>query len=115
MSDRGIPGKPSNTEDEYFVREDAEKKRRIALQVKKETDAAELRRLKELHFMRCPKCGLQLQEVKVMGIDADVCFACHGVFLDQGELQVIVRQVNQAKPGVVDAIINWFRQETSAP
>ena len=32
MSDRGTPGKPSNTEDEYFVREDAEKKRRLAQQ-----------------------------------------------------------------------------------
>jgi hypothetical protein len=112
MSDTG---KPSSTEEEYFVREDAEKKRKIALQVKKETEAAELKRLKELHFMRCPKCGLQLQEVKVMGIDADVCFACHGVFFDKGELQAIVKQANQAKPGVVDAIINWFRSETGAP
>jgi len=115
MSDRGTPGKPSNTEDEYFVREDAEKKRKLALQVKKETDAAELKRLKELHFMRCPKCGLPLQEVKVMGIDADICFACHGVFFDKGELQAIIAQVKTAKPGVMDAIINWFRQETGAP
>ena len=115
MPDRGTPGKPSSTEEEYFVREDAEKKRRLALQVKKETDAAELKRLKALHFMRCPKCGLPLQEVQVMGTDADVCFACHGVFLDQGELQAIVKQIKQAKPGVVDAIINWFRQETGAP
>ena len=114
MSDSGTPGKPSNIEDEYFVREDAEKKRKLALQVKKETEAAELKRLKELHFMRCPKCGLQLQEVKVMGIDADICFACRGVFLDQGELQAIIKQV-QAKPGVMDAIINWFKLETGAP
>lgn len=109
------PNKPSTVEEEYFVREDAEKKRKLALQVKKETDTAELKRLKELHFMRCPKCGLPLQEVKVMGVDADVCFACHGVFFDKGELQTIIKQVNQAKPGVMDAIINWFKQETGAP
>jgi len=111
MSDRGTTGKASNTEDEYFVREDAEKKRRLALQVKKETEAAELRRLKELHFMRCPKCGLQLQEVKYKGIDVDVCFACHGVFLDQFELEAVTRHEGQ---GVVAAILNWFKPELGA-
>ncbi|HTN52199.1 MAG TPA: hypothetical protein VML50_07335, partial [Anaeromyxobacter sp.] len=60
MSDRGTPGKPSTTEDEYFVREDAEKKRKLALQTKKETEEAERRRLKDLHWMRCPKCGLEM-------------------------------------------------------
>jgi hypothetical protein len=107
----GTPGKPSSTEEEYFVREDAEKKRKIALTVKKETEAAELKRLKELHFMRCPKCGLQLQEVKVLGVDADICFVCHGVFLDRGELETILKE---NKPGVMLAILNWFKPETGA-
>ena len=49
MPDRGTPGKPSTTEDEYFVREDAEKKRKLALEVKKQTEAAEQQRLKALH------------------------------------------------------------------
>ena len=64
--------KPSHPEDEYFAREDAEKKRKLALQVKKETEAAELQRLKALHYMQCPKCGLPLQEVKFKHIDVDV-------------------------------------------
>jgi uncharacterized protein with PIN domain len=105
------PGKPSSTEDEYFVREDAEKKRKLALQVKKETEAAELKRLKELHFMRCPKCGLELREVKYSGIDVDVCFACGGVFLDKGELETMVKH---EKSGVMGAILNWFKPETGA-
>jgi hypothetical protein len=100
--------KPTNLEDEYFVREDAEKKRKLALQVKKETEAAELARLKALHHMRCPKCGLQMQEVKFRRIDVDVCFACNGVFLDKGELEHIVHNVT---PGVVDAVLNWFKGE----
>ncbi|MCM2333668.1 MAG: zf-TFIIB domain-containing protein [Anaeromyxobacteraceae bacterium] len=112
MSDRGSPSKPSTTEDEYFVREDAEKKRKLALQVKKETESAELKRLKELHFMRCPKCGLQLQEVKYSGVDVDVCFACGGVFLDKGELEHISKP---GKDGVMSAILNWFKPETGAP
>lgn len=112
MSDRGTPGKPSTTEDEYFVREDAEKKRRLALQAKKEKEAAELKRLKELHWMRCPKCGLEMHVVKLGKVDVDVCFSCNGVFLDQGELEQIEKR---PADGVMSAIINWFRAETKKP
>ena len=112
MSDRGTPGKPSTSEDEYFVREDAEKKRRLALQAKKEKEAAELKRLKDLHFMHCPKCGLQMHEVKLRGVDVDVCFSCNGVFLDQGELEKIERPESK---GVMSSILNWFKPETTKP
>jgi hypothetical protein len=101
--------KLTHHENEYFVREDAENKRKLALHVQKETAAAELARLKALHFMRCPKCGLPLQEVKFHRIDVDICFACHGVFLDRGELEHIVKHESS---GVVDAILNWFKSET---
>jgi Zn-finger nucleic acid-binding protein len=112
MPDRGTPGKPSTTEDEYFVREDAEKKRRLALQAKKELEAAELKRLKDLHHMRCPKCGLQLQEVKFRGVDVDVCFSCKGIFLDEGELEHLEKHESK---GVMSAILNWFKPETKHP
>jgi RNA polymerase-binding transcription factor DksA len=111
MSNHGSHGKPSINEDEYFVREDAEKKRKIALHAKKETEASELKRLKELHFMHCPKCGLKLHEVRYRGIDVDVCFSCHGVFLDQRELESIAKHEGH---GVVAAILNWFQPEAAA-
>jgi Zn-finger nucleic acid-binding protein len=112
MTDRGTPGKPSSSEDEYFVREDAEKKRRLALQAKKDKQAAELKQLRDLHFMHCPKCGLQMQEVKYRGVDVDVCFACNGVFLDQGELEHLEKPESR---GVMSSILNWFKPETKTP
>jgi Zn-finger nucleic acid-binding protein len=112
MTDRGTPGKPSNTEEEYFVREDAEKKRKLALQAKREKQAEELKQLKDLHFMHCPKCGLQMQEVKLRGVDVDVCFACNGVFLDSGELEKLEAPESR---GVMSSILNWFKPETKKP
>ncbi len=112
MPDRGTPGKPSTTEDEYFVREDAEKKRRLALQTKKELQAAELKRLKDLHFMHCPKCGLQMHEVRYRGVDVDVCFACKGIFLDEGDVAHLQKPESK---GVMSAILNWFKPETKTP
>jgi Zn-finger nucleic acid-binding protein len=112
MSDRGTPGKPSTTEDEYFVREDAEKKRKIALDLKHLMEHAEQDRLKQLHWMHCPKCGMQLHEVRLRGVDVDVCFSCNGVFLDQGDLE---RMEKPESRGVMSAILNWFKQETKQP
>jgi len=112
MSDRGTPGKPSTSEDEYFVREDAEKKRRLALQAKREKEAGELKRLKDLHWMHCPKCGLEMHELKLRGVDVDVCFGCNGVFLDQRDLEHFDKHESR---GVMSAILNWFKPETKQP
>ncbi len=109
MSDRGTPGK---LEDEYFVREDAEKKRRQALAAKKEKESGELKRLKDLHFMHCPKCGLDMHEVKLRGVDVDVCFSCKGVYLDQRDLE---RMEKPESSGVMSSILNWFKPETKKP
>ena len=112
MTDRGSPGKPTNSEEEYFVREDAEKKRKLALQAKREKQAAELKRLKDLHFMHCPKCGMQMQEIKYRGVDVDVCFACKGIFLDAGEIEHLEKPESRC---VMSSILNWFKPEKKNP
>jgi uncharacterized protein len=111
MADHGVP-KPSTTEDEYFVREDAEKKRRIALEMKKQLASDQRAALKELHFMHCPKCGMKMQEVHYGKIDVDACFSCGGVFLDKGEMDVIAQPQQK---GIMGAILNWFKDETKHP
>ena len=111
MPDRGSP-KPSSTEDEYFVREDAEKKRRIAYEMKKALADEQQRALQELHFMHCPKCGMKMQEVRMGSIDVDACFSCGGIFLDQGEIDVIARPQQK---GIMAAILNWFKDEAKPP
>jgi hypothetical protein len=101
--------KPSNLEDEYFAREELEAKQRLARQQRDQLAQAEKERLQKLHFMKCPKCGMDLHTVKFGRLDVDTCFSCHGVFLDAGELQQIAKQ--DARHPVVDAILNWFKHE----
>ena len=111
MSDHGVV-KPSQTEDEYFVREDAEKKRRIALEMKKQLAADQQAALKELHFMHCPKCGMKMQEVRYGKLDVDACFSCGGVFLGKKDIDVIAAPQQK---GIMGAILNWFKDETKHP
>jgi hypothetical protein len=106
------PGHSGNPEDEYFVREDAEKKRRIAQEMKKEMAEEQQKALRELHHMHCPKCGMKLQEIRFREIDVDTCFSCGGIFLDKGEIDVIAAPQQK---GIMSAILNWFKEETDRP
>ena len=69
--------KASDTEEEYFARENAERLRKLAAEQKKSLADAEREKLRKLHHMRCPKCGMELQEISVRGVQVDRCFSCH--------------------------------------
>ena len=81
-----MPVKPSEHEEEYFARQ--EMKKRLQEQEKKAKALAEeeKKRQKELHYMHCPKCGSSLEEELLEGVTVDICPACHGIWLDDGEL-----------------------------
>jgi len=63
----------------------------------------ELKRLKELHWMRCPKCGMELKEISYRHIAIDECFSCGGVFLDAGELEQIAAK--EGSGGVLNGLV----------
>jgi hypothetical protein len=84
-----MPLKPTSKEEEYFAREEAIKLRKLAHKTQKEMDADEKKKLKELHWMHCPKCGMKLHTVIINKVEVDKCFACNGIFLDDGELEKI--------------------------
>ncbi|MCG3173835.1 MAG: hypothetical protein GMKNLPBB_02042 [Myxococcota bacterium] len=97
--------KPSSTEEEYFAREDAEKKKRLALEEAKKLEQAEKERLKNLHYMRCPKCGMQLQEVLYRDIYVDKCFSCGYVGFDNGELDKLTGD----DTSIVQSVVKFFK------
>jgi hypothetical protein len=61
--------------------------------------AEERQRLKELHFMKCPKCGHDLKEETLEGVTADRCTYCEGIFFDAGELERILVQRDEQRRG----------------
>lgn len=81
--------KPSEKEDEYFARIEFEKKKKIGEEKQKNLEEEEKKRMKELHYMKCPKCGMELIEIDYKGIKVDKCSECEGVWLDAGELETV--------------------------
>lgn len=80
-----MPETPSQNEDEYFLRQDAELVSQLKAKREAEREAAE----RKSHFMRCPKCGANLAEVEREHVAVDVCASCGGMWLDAGELEVL--------------------------
>jgi uncharacterized protein len=87
--------KPSKNEDEYFwVQELQQRMAKLEKEQQAESEA-EKRRLKEAHWMHCPKCGQQLSMEQCGSVEIDVCPSCKGVWLDAGELGSIVESAGQ--------------------
>lgn len=103
--------KPSNQEEEYFAREEIEKKRRLALKQAEALASREREDLKRLHYMKCPKCGMDLHALKQGKIEIDTCFNCKGTWLDAGELDQLLKQGHEPKHGLIRAIINFVHPE----
>jgi len=82
-----MPVKPSTPEETFFAKQELERKRSLALAQEERLRGDERRRLKDLHWMRCPKCGMELLEIEHLGHKVDQCSACRGLWLDAGELE----------------------------
>jgi hypothetical protein len=98
--------KASDTEEEYFARENAERMRKLAAEQKKALAEGERDELRRLHQMRCPKCGMELKEINVRGVEVDRCFSCNGTWLDAGELEKLAK--GQAENTVMAAVLRVF-------
>lgn len=82
--------KRTEKEEEYFARLELEKKKKIIEQERGRLAEEEKKRLQELHYMHCPKCGSDLVEIAYKDIMIDKCPSCEGLWLDCGELEQVV-------------------------
>lgn len=101
--------KPSNTEEDFFAREEIEKKRKLALQQAQELESKKKDELKALHFMKCPKCGMDLHTLNQGSVEVDTCFNCKGVWLDAGELDQLVGPKSDSG-AVMKAVLGIFKR-----
>ncbi len=98
--------KPSEQEEEYFARLEYEKQKKIEEEKQKQIADVEKKRLKELHYMKCPKCGMDLIEIDYKNIKVDKCSACEGIWLDAGELDAVSR----LEKGGLDKLFGVFKR-----
>jgi hypothetical protein len=85
-----IDEKPSRNEDEYFAKLDAQLIKAQRARLDHERSKSE----RAAHYMKCPKCGADLQEREYHHVKVDACPECKGMWFDAGELDMM-KYVNQ--------------------
>ena len=98
--------KPSKAEDEYFARQELERRKKWAQEQSARMAAEEKETLKQAHWMKCPKCGRDLKEIDLHGVKVDQCANCGGIFLDAGEIGQLAKQEDQ---GLVGRVFSIFK------
>jgi uncharacterized protein len=61
--------------------------------------AGERERLRQLHFMKCPKCGHDMKEEDLQGVKVDRCSFCEGLYFDAGELDQVLLKKEEDRKG----------------
>ena len=79
--------KPSEKEQEYFIKKDLERLKAMRDEHLQKQKEEERKRLKELHFMHCAKCGQEMATVTLSAVEVEMCSGCGGMYLDAGELE----------------------------
>lgn len=98
--------KPSRAEDEYFARQELERRRKWAAEQTAKMAESEKEAAKKAHWMKCPKCGMDLQEISLHGVKVDQCSYCGGLFLDAGEVDQLMKGSDQ---GIAKKVFGIFR------
>ncbi len=101
-----MPVKSTEKEEEYFARLEFEKRKKQEAKKQAQIMEEEKRKLKKLHYMRCPKCGMHLIEIDYKRIAVDKCSSCEGVWLDAGELEA----VSEMDKGALDKLFSVFKK-----
>ena len=89
--------KPSRTEEDYFTKRDRELLQNKRHELEEEADREE----RQQHFMKCPKCGANLQPEEFHGVTIDRCSECNGIWLDSGEIESLM---TETEPGLLGRV-----------
>ena len=98
--------KPSKAEDEYFARQEMERRKKWGKEQAAKMASEEKERLKQLHYMKCPKDGMDLTTIELHGIKIDRCPTCNGTWFDAGEVE---QMMNPQNSGLFGRVMSIFR------
>jgi len=99
-------------ENEWFLENEQEllkaareaREKREAERRKHESEA-ERKKLKDAHYLHCPKCGHKMSVEKLQGISVERCSFCEGIFFDAGELERVLEGRNAETKGFFRSLL----------
>lgn len=111
-----MPYDPKKTEDEWFALNEREmlknlkrERERKQKQLEESLKQEEAKKQRDLHWMKCPKCGSDMVTKDVAGIQIDECTRCEGIYLDRGELEDMLLKKDEDRRSFMRRISGLFR------
>ena len=98
--------KPSQSEEEFMLRQESLVKHKAAVEAGRRLADEERAKAKAAHWMKCPKCGQNLETVVYRSVSIDRCYHCNGTWLDAGELETLAGQGHD----ILDRVASIFRR-----
>ncbi len=77
-------------EERYFHEKDLEQLKRKRDELNRTRAERATQDAKGKYWMKCPKCGADMQEIEMDGILVDKCSGCEGIYFDRGELELMI-------------------------
>jgi hypothetical protein len=98
-----------NESERQFHERDAELLAKLRAQLDEQRAAAASASQKAAQWMKCPKCGSELVEKTMGAVLVDQCSACGGVYLDAGELAMLVgHHSDEGRSRMLDDVLGWI-------
>lgn len=87
-----MPTTPSESEEEYFARQEFERRKKALTETQSRDAETERHRILAIVKGRCPKCASPLVTITFRGVELDKCSGCEGIWFDTGELDRVMGQ-----------------------
>jgi len=84
MPDSSLSKTGYDNEGAFIKKQEVERR----TELNKQRQEQEAKEAQELHWMKCPKCGGQMEEVDFEKLKVDRCTSCEGLYFDKGEFEL---------------------------
>jgi len=96
--------KPMSKEEEFFLKMNQEKINKLRGELDQKRSENEKNQRRQIHWMKCPKCGTDLKEVNHQNVMIDTCSECKGIWLDGGELNILIEGQARFTKGLLNKL-----------
>ncbi len=97
--------KGKSFETDYFIRENATSKHKLEHEESKKNKKAHDEQLKALHYMKCPKCGHDMETKRMSYIDIDQCTSCGAIVLEHDNVDRFIAE----EQSILKSLIDFFK------
>lgn len=90
MKDRNPENNWFRQNEKVLLEQAARQREKHMREVAARQEQEQLDRLRTAHWMKCPKCGHDMETSSLEGIDVENCTFCKGVYFDRAEIETLL-------------------------